>query len=229
MKSAKSAGRIIGLALLVQVVLAPPVYFRWLRPVTAPGFLENAAGSAMQIRIALLLTFVLSAMTFIAAIAALPVFRRYSERMAFAFLALSAVGLSTLAMESVATRNLLSLSLEVVKTGVATEQLQILGSLARTTRAGVHFTNLVVAHGTVCFLYIVLFRFSLVPRALAGSGMAAALLSTTAVTLPLLGYRFDFLLIVPVALCDLALILWLMARGLEERKRFPHAAATSIA
>jgi hypothetical protein len=149
MRSAKNVGRIIGLALLIQLLLALPVYFVWMRPVTGTSFLENAAGSALQIRFALLVTFVLGAMTFTAAIMAMPVFRRYSERLALAFLALSIVGLATLAMESMSMRNMLSLSLEYAKAGAANDLLQTLGGLARSTAVGAHHTNLMVVHGTV--------------------------------------------------------------------------------
>jgi hypothetical protein len=146
-RSAKSVGRIIGLMFLVQMLLAPLVYLRLMRPVTAPGFLTSAAGSALQIRVAVLLTFGLGALTLAIAITATPVFRRYSERVALAFLALSIVGLATLAME-----------------------------------------------------------------------MAATLLSITVVTMPLLGYRFVFLMLIPVALSQLGLMPWLIVRGLQERR-----------
>jgi hypothetical protein len=215
----------MGLALLVQVLLAPPVYFVWLRPVTAPDFLANAAGSAFQIRAALLLAFVPGVMTLGIAIAALPVFRRHSERFAFAYLALSTVGLATLAMETLATRNLLLLSQEYANAGAAAELLQTLGHMARSTWISVHCTNLVVAHGTVFVLYLILFRHALVPRALAGFGMAASLLSTTVVAMPLLGYGFSFRLIMPTALSALVLIVWLLARGLSEGKHPPGAEA----
>ena len=70
MRTAKSVGRIIGVLFLVQVLLAPPVYTQWgmMGSVTAPDFLANAAGNAMQIRVAVLLTFVLSALTLAAAL-----------------------------------------------------------------------------------------------------------------------------------------------------------------
>jgi hypothetical protein len=218
MRSANCVGRIVGLALLVQLLVALPVYFVWMRPVTGSGFLENAAGSALQIRLALLVTFVLGAMTFTAAIMAMPVFRRYSERLALAFLAMSIVGLATLAMESMSMRNMLSLSLEYAKPGAANDLLRTLGGLARSTAVGAHHTNLSVAHGTVLLLYIILYRFALVPRALAAFGMAASLLSTTAVTMPLLGYRLVFQLVMPAAIGNLALMLWLIVRGFEERQ-----------
>lgn len=79
-----------------------------------------------------------------------------------------------------------------------------------------HHTNVTVAHATVFVFNWILFRFALVPRGLAALGMAATLLSTTAVALPLLGFRFVFLLIMPTALTQLVLMLWLLIRGFEE-------------
>lgn len=218
MRSAKNVGRSIGLLFLVQVVLATPVYIVLLRPVTALGFLASAAGSAMQIKVAVLLSFGLGALTLSIAILGLPVFRRYSERMALAFLALSIINLATLAIESIALRNMLSLSQEYAKASAAHELLQTLGGLAHSTWYMAHHTNVMFAHAAVFVFNSILFHFALVPRALAAMGMAATLLSTTAVTRPLLGYRFVFLLIVPTALTQLALILWLVVKGFAERQ-----------
>lgn len=229
MTSTKSVGRTIGVALLVQVLLAPPVYFRWMRPGTAPDFLENAAGNATAIRIALVLTFLLGMMTFTVALAALPIVRRHSDRMAFAFVALSVVGLSTLAAETIAARNMLSLSLEYAKAGAPSDLLQTLGGLARSTWLSSHYTNLMFAHGTVFFLFVILYRFALVPRPLAALGLGASALSTTVVTSPLLGYPLPFRLIIPMALTNAVLILWLMVRGLEQREPLAPAAAPTIA
>lgn len=218
MTSAKSAGRVIGLALSVQVVLAPPVYFVWMRPITGSRFLADVAGVAPLIRVCLLLTFLLSAMTFTAAIAALPIFRKYSERMALSYLALSIIGFGTLAIENVFLRNMLALSEKYAKVGGGgASQLQLLGGIARETWLGAHFTNLTISHGTVFLLFVILYRFGLVNRLLAGLGMAASAVSTVAVAMPLLGGDFVAQLVGPTGLCIVALIVWLLARGLEER------------
>lgn len=214
--SAKGAGRVIGALFLIQMVLATPVYIVMLRPVTALGFLAIAAGSAFQVRLAVLLSLGLGALTLAIAIVAMPVFRRYSERRAVTFLALSIVNLSTLAIESIALRNMLALSLEYARAG-ADERLQMLGGLAHSTWYMAHHTNVTVAHAAAFVFNWILFRFALVPRTLAALGMAATLLSTTAVALPLLGFRFVFLLIVPTAVTQLALVFWLLAQGFEER------------
>jgi hypothetical protein len=219
MRTAKSVGRIIGVLFLVQALLAPPVYTQWgmMGSVTAPDFLANAAGNAMQIRVAVLLTFVLSALTLAAALMALPVFRRHSERMAFLFLALSVVGLATQVIESVATRDMLSMSLMYTKADAPKEFLETLGAVARSTWSSAHFVNLMLGHLKAFVFYVIMYRFALVPRVLGGIGMAATLLSTTAATMPLLGYRFSYLMIAPAAVTQLALTLWLIVKGFEER------------
>ena len=221
MTSEKRTGRVVGLVLLVQVLVAALVYPRLLVPLSSTDFLASAAPHALQVRVAVLLTLLSGAMTFVAAIIAWPVVRRRSERMALIYVALGAVGLATLASESVALRNMLSLSLEAARAGVPSDVLQTLGRVARSTWLGAHFTNLVVAHTTALFLFAILFRFALVPRALAGAGVAASAVSTSAVIMPLVGVRFQFLLIAPVAVSTLALIVWLIARGFDGANRTP--------
>jgi hypothetical protein len=219
MKTEKSVGRIIGILFLAQVLLAPPVYTEWgmLASVTAPDFLANAAGKAMQIRVGVYLTLVLSALTLAAALIALPVFRKYSERMAFLFLALSVVGLATQVIEGVVTRDLLSMSLMYAQANAPKEFLEPLGALTRSTWTSAHFINLMLGHLKVFVFFVIMFRFALVPRVLGGIGMAATLLSTTAATMPLFGYPFSYSLIAPTGLTQLVLTLWLIVKGFKER------------
>ena len=220
MTSAKSVGRIIGMLFLVQVLLAPPVYteFGMMRSITASDFLANAASNAMQIKLALLLTLVLSALTLAAALVALPVFRQHSERMAHLFVALSVVGLATQAVEAHAIRDMLSMSVAYTSGNAPKELLEALGPMARSTWHSAHFTNLMLGHLKAFVFFVIVYRLALVPRALGAVGMAATLLSTMAATVPLLGYRFSYLLIPPTALTQLALTLWLITRGFEERQ-----------
>lgn len=216
MTSAKGVGRAIGLALLVQVLVAPPLYFAVLRPVTGRDFLTNAAENAPTIKIALLSLFVLSAMTLAAALAAFPIVRRYSERMAFAYVALGVLGLATMAAETVASRQMLALSIEYAKAGAAPE-LQTLGALARSNWISAHFTNLVVGHASLLMLFAILYRFNLVPRVLAAVGIAASILSTTVVASTLAGTPLPFNLVLPVGVVNIVLIVWLLIKGLADR------------
>src|SRR3970040_1195897 len=122
MRSAQSVGRIAGILLLAQIVAAFLAQFVLLARVSAPpGFLANAAGSALQVRVSVLLWFVARALPLAGAITALPVFRRYSERMALLYLALSVLGLSTSASDNAAVLNMLSLSREYAPAGAGNE------------------------------------------------------------------------------------------------------------
>ena len=77
MTSAKSAGRTVGTLVLLHMAAGLTLPFILVDQVRQPpGFLENAAGSSGQVRAAVLLLFVGSAVAIGIAIAALPVFRR---------------------------------------------------------------------------------------------------------------------------------------------------------
>jgi hypothetical protein len=214
----KGAGRAIGLMLLVQALLAPAVYFRWLPPLTGREFLANAADSELQVRIALLLTFVLSAMTVGSALAALPIVRRHSERMAFGFLALALVGFAALAMENVVLRGMLALSLEQARAGTTPESLQGLSAAIRPTWIGAHYTNLTIGHLTMFLFNLILFRFAFVPRVISSAGMATTLVAAAVVAMPLLGTPARLQLVLPMGLVQLTLVLWLIARGFRDQQ-----------
>ena len=187
MRSAKSVGRIVGILLLAQIVVAFLAQFVLLARVSAPpGFLANAAGSALQVRVSVLLWFVL--------------------------------GLSTSAFDNVAVLNMLSLSQEYATAGAANELFRVLGAMARSARYAAHYINLLVGGITAFVLVSILFRFALVPRALAAFGLATFPVQMTAVAMPLLGYRYQGVMLVPAALSLLALVLWLIAKGFEERQ-----------
>ena len=218
MPAAKRVGQTIGAMMLARGLLAPPVYFAMLPPVTGRDYLATAAASALQIRVGVMLAFLLGALTLAIGIVATPLCRRHSERMALAFLALSVAAFATLATDNVGILTLLSLSQEYARAGGTNDVLETVGRMARSMWRAAHFTNLMVGHATGLVLNVILYRFALVPRVLAGFGVAAALVSAPAVTLPLLGYRFSALLVMPAALTQLALVAWLLVRGFEERR-----------
>ena len=226
MESEKTTGRLIGALIPVQGAMAYVVNFVLLAPALSvpQGFLANAAKSAFQIRLAVLLGLATGALTLGIAIAAWTVFRRYSRAMALWFVILSLANFSALALENVSILTMLSLSQEYGKGG-ATELFGAVGLLARWMRYWAHYVNLVIAGGAGLVLYGVLFRFALVPRALAACGLAAVLLQLTAVIRPILGYPIVFLLLAPLGVCHLILAIWLLVRGFEEQEHLAPAEA----
>ena len=79
----KRIGRIAGILLLAQALVAIPVYTEigMMSSIISPDFLAQAAGNAAKIRTALVLTLLLGGVTLAVALVVLPVFRAASERM----------------------------------------------------------------------------------------------------------------------------------------------------
>ena len=218
MRSAKSIGRIIGILLFVQLAgLSVP--FILMMPATNSGFLENAAGIAFEFKLAVFLLFANGAITIGIAIAAFPLIREYSARMALWFLAFSIIWFAMQAVDNAHLMSMLSLSQQYADGGAANSELfQALGAAARSTRKWVHYTELLVIDTWFFIFYAILFRFSLVPRALAGFGLLAVILHTVGIPLPVfLGYNSVTPLGFSLAISHLAVGAWLLGKGFPER------------
>lgn len=219
MKSSKSTGRLIGMLLLVQLAgLIVP--FVLLHPVSTGSrdYLENAAAASFQIKVAVFLLFANCALTIGITIAAWPVFRQHSQAMALWLLAASVLMFALQAVDNAHILSMVSLSRQYAQGGGPDELFQTLAAVIGSTRKWVHFTELLVIDCWIFLLYTVLFRFALVPRALAAFGLLTVTLHFIGIPLPgFLGYRIVTLMGVPMALSHIALALWMVAKGFDER------------
>jgi len=133
-------------------------------------------------------------------------------------LAFSMASCSLQAVDNAHLLSMLSLSQQYAQAGGPDELFQTLAVVVGSTRRWVHFTVLLVIDSWIFLLYSVLYRFALVPRALAVFGLLTVMLHFTGIPLPaFLGYSILTLTGVPMGLSHLALALWLMARGFAER------------
>lgn len=219
MDTAKHAGRTIAVLLLAQIAGSMVVNLVLLGPVFAPpGFLVNAAAHPLHVALAVLLGLATSALWPGIAIAAWPILRAHSRATAQWLLALAVVVLALSATEYVATWSLLNLSQAHAKAGAADAGLyQALRGVVASARNGAHYIGLVIVGVTLLVFYGSLYRYRLVPRALAAFGLAAVLLQMIAVAMPLYGEPVVFAMLMPLGLSQLALALWLLARGLALR------------
>jgi hypothetical protein len=218
MEADRTAGRIIAVLILVQMVSGALINFVLEAPLFgAPGFLVNAAPHASRIALSAVLGLAAGALALGIAITAYPVFRQYSQAMALWFVALSVAGLSVAAVENMNVMSMLSLSLEYAKANAAAQdQLQALRVVVASSRNWAHYIGLIIAGSTIFVMYAVLYRFALVPRALAAFGLAAVVLQLVAVAMPLFGQGIVFLLLAPLGLSQLALALWLILKGFRK-------------
>jgi hypothetical protein len=229
MKPATSVGRCVGVLLLVQLAgLIVP--FVLLRPITGGSrdWLGNAGAGALQIKAAVFLLFANTALTIGIAIVAWPVIRRYSERMALWLVALGVIMFTLQAVDNAHVLSMVSLSQQFAKAGGPDDVFQTLAAAAGSTRRWVHYSELLAIDAWIFMLYSTLFRFALVPRALAVFGLLTVVLHLTAITLPLwLGYPSMMLLGASMALGHTALAGWLIAKGFEERPFGPRSGGES--
>lgn len=219
MANATSAGRIAGALILVQGVGGYLTNFGLLGAATAPpGFLVNAAPHAMRVGAAALVGIVAGAMATAIAITVWPIFKKHSETMALWLLALSIAALSLAAVENGRVMSMLSLSQAYAASG-ATDPAAFEGlrGVVAAGRNWAHFTHLIVGGSTFFVLYATAFRFALIPRALAGFGMAAVALQIATVSLPFLGGRVIFPLLAPAGIAHLLLAVWLLTKGFAEK------------
>jgi len=221
MSAAMRAGRIIGALILAQMIGGYVVNFALVGPVfDPPGFLVNAAGHSARVSLSVVLGIATGMLALGIAITAYGVFRQYSHALALWFVAFSVAGFSLTVVENSNVMSLLSLSEAYAKASVADRDLyQALRVVVASARNWAHYIALIVAGCTLLVFYGTLFRFALVPRALAAFGLGAVTLQIIAVAMPLFGRSIEFLLLLPLALSQLALALWLIARGLSSFER----------
>ena len=195
---------------LVNFVLFSPV-------IAPPGFLVNASSHALRVGATALLGIVMGAFAAAIAITVLPVFKKYSERMALWFLALAIAALSLAVVENGTVMSMLTLSKAYAASNSADPAaFEGLRGVVAASRNWAHFTHLVVGGSTFFVLYATTFRFALIPRALAAFGMAAVALQIATVCLPFFGMRIVFPLLAPAGIAHFTLALWLIAKGFAD-------------
>jgi len=218
MRTAKSTGRMVGVLLLLQLAgLTGP--FVLLFPLMAgpQAALANAAGASLQIKLAVVLLLVNCALTIGITIASFAIFRQLSEAMALWLLAASVILFVAQAVDNVHIMSMLSLSQQYVQAGGG-DLFQTLAEVVGSTRKWAHFTELLVIDCWIFLFYAVLYRFALVPRALAIFGLITVLFHFTGI--PLLGF-LGYGVVMPMgasmAVSHVALGLWLVIRGFDAR------------
>jgi hypothetical protein len=218
MTTARNAGRTVGALLIAQGIGSFVTNFVLLRPAFAPpGFLVNAAPHAAQVGASATLGILIGALALAIAITVLPVFRKYSERMALALIALGTVALSLAAVENSNLMSLMSLSKAYAASGADPAAFEGLRGVVGASRNWAHFSHIAIGGVTFLLFYATLFRFALVPRALAAFGLLAVVLQLTSVTRPFFGGEVIFFMLAPLGLANLAVALWLLVKGFADK------------
>jgi len=219
MTNTRNAGRIAGALLIAQGIGGFVTNFVLLQPaIDPPGFLVNAAPNALRVGAAALIGILTGALALAIAITVLPVLRKFSERMALAFVALGSVALALAAVESGTMMSLLSLSEAYSQSGADAASFEGVRRVVAAARNWAHYTHLVLGGLTLSLLYIALLRFALIPRALAAFGLIAGALQIVTISRPFFGAPVVFFLLAPLGLANLSVALWLLIKDLPDKQ-----------
>jgi hypothetical protein len=219
MRSGKTDGRLAGILLILQLAAGLMLPFILIKPMTSDvqGFLTSAAGNVPQIRVAVLVAFLGSALTVAIAITAWPVLRRRSERAALWFLAACVTSLVMDSVHNAAVMSILSLRSKYGAAGMVEAGLPAMGAAVASVRYWAHYTQLLFIGAWISTFYFLMLRFALIPRVLAGLGLLGIALQFTGVTLPaFLGYRSIVAMAMPLAPIHVAVSAWLIWKGFKE-------------
>lgn len=224
MTSAKSAGRLVGMLLVVQLATGLMVPYILLQPVQA-DFLDTAAGMAGLIRLCVLTLFVGGAVSVAMAVTAWPHVHTRSYGLALWLLVLAVINFTLQILENTHWLSMLSVSQAYAEATPADTAL--FERLAIVVRAGwkwTHFSHILIVVGWLFTLYWVLLRCAMVPRVFAIVGMVTCLSQFIGITLPVFGgysMPMPMLFGMPLGVANLMLALWLMAKGFREPDAIP--------
>jgi hypothetical protein len=138
--------------------------------------------------------------------------------MAMWLIVLSVIMFVLQAIDNVQIMSMLSLSQQYVEAGgVPNGVYATLAAATRATRRFAHYPELFAIDFWLLMLGLILLRFSLIPRLIAGFALLTIVLHFVAVPLSgFLGYGISTSLGVPMALGLLANAVWLMVKGFPE-------------
>jgi hypothetical protein len=217
--SALAIGRKVGLLLLLQLAAALTLPFILTKSLTAgtPAFLTAVAAHSVQVRGAVLLSFVGSALTVYLGVTLFPVFRRHSQSAALLFLVVCAVSCTLDLVQAGTVMAMLAISNKFVAAGAVDSALyEVVGAAVASARRSAHATQLLAISTWMFIFYSSLLRFHLLPRGLAVIGVVGVALQFTGVTLMMfLGYPAIGPMAMPLLPIQITVGIWLIVKGLS--------------
>jgi hypothetical protein len=218
--NAMRTGRWIGAAILATFVIGMVSNFKLQTDLFAgDGLLVNAAAHPLKIGLIAVLGLATNlALLAVAAALTAHVGRAYPVH-ATTYCLLVGAGLAIAAVEYSTLLAFRTVSEQFASAGAPPDTAyQVAKKLLSGLRNGVHFLHVTLGGASVFAFFALLYRARLVPSALALFGIAAALVQMFAVGRPLFGLDVIYPLLAPLALAYVATAVWLLVKGLPERR-----------
>ena len=211
---------IIAGVLFITATAASILSLPFLASINAPNYLVNVSANGNQVILGVLLTFIGAAASASIAISLYPILRRYNEGLALGSVGFRLIEGVLYIVGAIFLLLLLTLSQEFVKAGAPNSSyFQTLGVVFLAGYHWVGFVGAVLAFylGALMYYYI-FYQTKLVPRWLSGWGLVGATLGIVASLLVMFGLigplsTFQVVLNLPIAVQEMVLAVWLIARG----------------
>lgn len=217
MKSHKNVGRLVGLLFLLIFAAGITVYQFLQGPVLfADDFLTATSGHSKEIIISTLLLFLSSITDIVIAAILLPIFKKYSITLAFLYLAFSILSFVAISIDNISVLSMLELSLEYTKNGSDnSDSLNSIANVFYKKHWWTHYLSLLISCFPVFILYYTLYLSKLIPKVLSIFGIIAVVLMFIEMLFSVLGNSISMNMLLPIAVIQLVLPLWLIFKGLN--------------
>ena len=215
MNSTKKTTRIIGILLLITFISGILVYQVLRGPfLFGDDYLIKAASNIDKVIYSTLLSFLGGISTIIISVMLIPIFKKFSVKLAFLYLAFCILNFIAIAIESYSAMSLLDFSIEFSKAENNT-MLESLSGVYYNNHRSAHFMYLLTSCFPVFVLYYSLFVGKLVPKAISIFGIVAIILMFVSVLLSIFNISGGSDLMLPLGLIQLFFPFWMIFKGFK--------------
>lgn len=216
MNSNQKTARIIGVLFLLIFAIGVTMYQFLQSPLFADDFLTATSANANEIIISTLLGIISSILSIVIAVLLLPIFKKYSIRLAFTYVAFCILYFVAMFVDNISVLSLLDLSKAYVENGsVDTESFKLMGMLLYERHAWTHYLALLLSCFPVFILFYTMYVSRLIPKVISMFGILAVLLMCIEIVCSIFGNGISMNMMLPMALVQLTLPIWLLIKGFK--------------
>jgi hypothetical protein len=183
--------------------------------VTAPDFLRTVPAHQTALLLGAFLMLLNSAVDIGKGVLFFPILERHGRRTALGYLAMMIFEVVLMAVGILCLLMLVPLAERVEDGQISAGLGQALGSLAVDSNLMAYQIGQASLGFGGIFLCVLLYRSGLLPRWLAGWGLAGYAIHMTGAMAEILGIHISLVLLIPAGLFELALAVWLIVKGFD--------------
>lgn len=214
MNSFRKTARVVGAVWLVGFILAVVGNGMIQSILGAPDYLSKVSANSMQVAIGGLVMLVCAAAEVALGVLMFPVFKRFSERMAFGYFGAKILDAVFFVVWVMFLLIQIPLGSEFLKAGVTgTSYLQVLSTVSiQVSQYAYQISQIavVLAGFLLCYMF---YRTKLVPRWMAVWGLVGYAILLGGSVLEVLGFNLQLIQTIPGGLFELFICVWLIAKG----------------